>query len=35
MIPDTPNVGEVSVLITSSGGGPAAETPSNGFIAVE
>ena len=34
VIPVTPNLGEVPITIISSGGGPAATTPSNGFIAV-
>ncbi|MDA0205072.1 MAG: hypothetical protein O3A53_12105 [Acidobacteria bacterium] len=35
VIPLTPNIGEVAVTIISSGGGPVATTPSNGFIAVQ
>jgi uncharacterized protein (TIGR03437 family) len=35
VIPFTPNIGEVPITIVSSGGGPAATTPSNGFIAVQ
>jgi uncharacterized protein (TIGR03437 family) len=35
VIPATPNIGEVPITIISSGGGPAATTPSNGFIAVQ
>ena len=35
VIPTTPNVGEVPITIISSGGGPAATTPSNGYIAVQ
>jgi len=35
VIPFTPNLGEVPITIMSAGGGPAATTPSNGFIAVQ
>lgn len=35
VIPFTTNIGEVAITIISSGGGPAATTPSNGFIAVQ
>jgi uncharacterized protein (TIGR03437 family) len=35
VIPLTPNIGEVTITIISSGGGPVATTPSNGFIAVQ
>lgn len=35
VIPLTTNIGEVAITIISSGGGPAATTPSNGFIAVQ
>lgn len=35
VIPVTVNSGEVSITIVSSGGGPAATTPSNGLIAVQ
>ena len=35
VIPFTTNIGEVTITIISSGGGPAATTPSNGFIAVQ
>lgn len=35
VVPDTPNTGEVSIIISSSAGGPAAMTPANGFIAVD
>jgi uncharacterized protein (TIGR03437 family) len=34
-VPVTVNIGEVSISITSSAGGPAATTPANGFIAVD
>ncbi len=35
VVPFTPNIGEVPITIISSGDGPVATTPSNGFIAVQ